>query len=110
MEAGCDLAPAIEFMTNQDKIRSPWAQLGLLLRLVGLAFLGLFVLGLIINALPRPLSNTTRKLMQLCSTIVLFGVPAFFYARGSFPDRPLYHLGFRPAERNNFYLLAILLL
>jgi membrane protease YdiL (CAAX protease family) len=97
-------------MTDNVKIHSPWAQLGLFLRLIGVAFIGIVVLGIGLGLLPKPLSNTTLKLGQLLTTIVLFGVPAFFYARMTFVDRPLYRLGFRPADKSNFYLLSILLL
>ena len=92
------------------RVRSPWAQLGLFLRLFGFAFIGVIFLALLMGQLPRPLSATTLKLAQIANTILLFGVPAFFYARLTFKDRPLYNLGFRPAEKRNFYLMAILLL
>jgi membrane protease YdiL (CAAX protease family) len=97
-------------MTENVKIHSPWAQLGLFLRLIGVAFIGLVALSILIGELPKPVSNTTLKLEQMISSIILFGAPAFFYARMTFRERPLYNLGFRPAARSNFYLLSILLL
>lgn len=97
-------------MTNNDKIAPPPAQLGLLLRLIGLCFLLMFVMGLLGGSLPRPIANTTLKLLQMATTLLLFGIPAFIYARLSFPQNPLFHLGFRPAHRTNFYVLGILLL
>jgi membrane protease YdiL (CAAX protease family) len=97
-------------MNSNLKIPSPWAQLGLFLRLLGVAFIALVILTLLLGQLPKPLSANTLKLSQMVDTILLFGLPAFFYARLTFADRPLYHLGFRPAEKKNFYLLAILLL
>ena len=50
------------------------------------------------------------KWVQALSSILVFGIPAYFYARLTFRDQPLYQLGLRPAVRSNFYLLAILLL
>ena len=97
-------------MNGNVKIQSPWAQLGLFLRFLGLALLGLVVLSLPLSLLPKPLSSTTLRLEQMLSTILLFGVPAYFYARLTFVDRPLYRLGFRPAERASFYILGVLLL
>lgn len=99
-------------MPDDVKISSPWAKLGLFLRLIGAGFLGLVVISLIFGALPDPVTKSSLmlKLLQMLSTIVLFGVPAFFYARMTYQRRPLYHLGFRPASRRNFYLLAALLL
>jgi membrane protease YdiL (CAAX protease family) len=97
-------------MTDNVKIHSPWAQLGLFLRLIGVAFVGIVVLGILLGLLPKPLSNTTLKLGQMLTTILLFGVPAYFYARMTFTDRPLANLGFRPADKSNFYLMGILLL
>jgi membrane protease YdiL (CAAX protease family) len=96
--------------TDNVKIHSPWAQLGLFLRLLGVALVGIVILGVLLDLLPKPVSNTTLKLEQVVSTILLFGLPAFFYARMTFAQRPLYHLGFRPADKPNFYLLGILLL
>ena len=97
-------------ITDDVKIHSPWAQLGLFLRLVGVAFLGFVVLAFLFDQLPKPLSNTTLKLEQIAGAILLFGIPAYFYARRSFVSRPLYHLGFRPAQKTLFYALGILLL
>ena len=97
-------------MDSNLKIQSPWAQLGLFLRFLGIALLGLVVLSMPLALLPKPLSGTTLKLEQMLSTFVLFGVPAYFYARLTFVDRPLYRLGFHPAERAAFYILGILLL
>jgi len=97
-------------MSDNVKIQSPWAQLGLFLRLIGVAFIGLVALSILVSELPKPVSNTTLKLEQMISSILLFGVPAYFYARMTFRERPLYNLGFRPANKSNFYLLSILLL
>ena len=97
-------------MSEDVKIHSPWAQLGLFLRLIGVAFIGLVALSILLGELPKPVSNTTVKLEQVISSILLFGAPAFFYARMTFRERPLYNLGFKAADRSNFYLLSILLL
>ncbi|GGB09439.1 hypothetical protein GCM10011511_36210 [Puia dinghuensis] len=80
------------------------------MRLFGFAFIGVVFLALLMGQLPKPLSANTLKLAQIANTVLLFGVPAFLYARLTFADHPLYNLGFRPAEKRNFYLLAILLL
>ncbi|HXB07613.1 MAG TPA: CPBP family intramembrane glutamic endopeptidase [Puia sp.] len=98
----------LDDITNNVKPRSPWAQLGLFLWLFGAAFVVVVMIQLMAAGLPQ--SYTMKKGLQMISTIIWFGAPAFFYARLSFPDRALDHLGFRPAVRTNFYLLSILLL
>jgi uncharacterized protein len=114
--------PVPNDMPNNLKIRSPWSQLALFCLLTGAA---LVLLGLIVgviyhvagypvahpeSALDNPRMISIMKFTQAISTIVLFGVPGYFFARWTFADRPLFHLGFRPADKSNFYLLAILLL
>jgi membrane protease YdiL (CAAX protease family) len=100
----------LQMYDNTGKMPSPWAQLGLFLRLLGFAFIALVALALLVDRLPKPLSYQTLKMIQMADSILLFGIPAFFYARLTFPQRPMYELGFRPAEKSNFYLLGILLL
>ncbi|HUB60325.1 MAG TPA: CPBP family intramembrane glutamic endopeptidase [Puia sp.] len=50
------------------------------------------------------------KLVQFFFSVLVFGFTGYLYARFTFRDTPGYHLGLRPAARNIFYLLAILLL
>jgi membrane protease YdiL (CAAX protease family) len=50
------------------------------------------------------------KLVQFLFTVIVFGLTGYLYARVTFFERPGYHLGFRPAARSSFFLLAILLL
>lgn len=50
------------------------------------------------------------KLVQFLFSVMVFGLTGYLYARLTFQERPGYHLGFRPSERNIFYLLAIMLL
>jgi membrane protease YdiL (CAAX protease family) len=105
------MAELIDDLSANVKNRSPWAQLGLFLRVVGFALVAIVAIGAAAGSLlPKPLSNTTLKLLQMITTIVLFGGTAFFYARLSYPVNPMVHLGLRPAIRSNFYLLSILLL
>ncbi len=100
-------------MSNYLKIPSPWSQLGLFLGLTG----GSLVLASIaILLLPgvhqgqMPTDSGTLKLVQTVTSVILFGVPSFFYARMTFRDHPLAHLGFRPAVKSNYYLLVTVLL
>ena len=57
-----------------------------------------------------PRYTDVLKLLQAISTVILFGVPALIYSLRTFRSRPLYHLGFRPSVKTNFYLLGILIL
>ncbi len=51
-----------------------------------------------------------KKLAQAFSTVVIFGIPAFVYARKTFRVQPLQNLGFRSAGKSIFYPLGIILL
>lgn len=99
-------------MPNNLKIVSPWSQLALFLGLLGGSLILAAIAIIIIPGyhIDRPMTAGTIKLAQTISSIILFGLPAFFYARLTFSDRPFYHLGFRPAPAAGFYLAAILLL
>jgi membrane protease YdiL (CAAX protease family) len=109
-------------MSNNLKIRSPWSQLALFLGLLGLALI-LGVMGASAIVLAKtgisagghidvndPGLLPAKKLAQAFSTIIIFGLPAFFYARKTFQAEPLRSLGLRPAEKNVFYALGIILL
>src|ERR1700760_3401438 len=110
-EGASYMADILDDIPANVKIRSPWAELGLFLRVVGFALLAIVALGAVAGSvLPKPLSNTALKLLQMVTTIILFGGTAFFYARFAYPERTLDHLGFRPAIKANFYLLSVLLL
>ncbi|HXO75190.1 MAG TPA: hypothetical protein VN824_08155, partial [Puia sp.] len=109
-------------MSNNLKIRSPWSQLGLFMGLLGLSLiLGVMVASAIVQVkigisagghidMEDPALLPAKKLAQAFSTIVIFGIPAFFYARTTFRVNPLQKLGFRPAGKSIFYLLGIILL
>jgi len=99
-------------MQNNLKIASPWSQLALFLGLLGgsLILAGLAIIIIPVYHMDRPMSAGTVKLAQTVSSIILFGLPSWLYARMTFRDRPLYHLGFRPALKNSFYIAAIFLL
>ena len=109
-------------MSNNLKIRSPWSQLALFMGLLGLSLiLGVMGASAIILAktgvptgghidMNDPGLLPAKKLAQAFSTIVIFGIPAFFYAWKTFRVQPLRSLGLRPAEKNVFYALGIMLL
>jgi membrane protease YdiL (CAAX protease family) len=95
------------------KIPSPWSQLALLVILAGGALVLAAVAMLLIpgvHAGQIPTDAGTLKTVQAFSSIILFGLPALFYALMTFKDRPLVELGFRPALNVNFYLVTIVLM
>jgi membrane protease YdiL (CAAX protease family) len=96
---------------NNLRNSSPWMQLAIFLGMLGIAFFAIVVVTIIVGLLPiDPRSVGTTKFLQALESILLFGIPPYFYARLTFEQRPLYQLGFRPAVRWPFYLLAVLLL
>lgn len=112
----------VYMMKNYQKIASPWTQLGLFLLLVGAAEIMAGVLSLFIfsakgidisHGIPdvnAPGLKGIFKLIQAVNTIVVFALPAFFYAQLTFQEKPVYYLGLRPVEKNIFFVLAVALL
>lgn len=99
-------------MNSSLKIPSPWSQLALFLCLMGGALILTSLVISVVWGIQAATASTggVQKLIQTISTVLFIGLPAFFYARLTFTDRPLYYLGFRPALKWNFYLLGVLLL
>jgi membrane protease YdiL (CAAX protease family) len=110
-------------MDKNLKIPSPWAQLGLLLGLGCGALVATSVITALVLLgkegtavlrqhidLEDPSFIGTLKILQAISTILLFGMPAYFYAKFTFRQRPLHYLGMRIPPKRGFYLLGVLLL
>jgi len=96
------------------------SQLGLFLGIFGLSYILIGVLSVIIyqsaGISVYPLENIDWKnphvigifkWVQALSSILLFMVPAFLYARFTFTGNYSYFLGFKKAEKANMYILAI---
>ena len=109
-------------MQKNLKIPSLWSQLALFLMLYGVGFILAQIAGGVILGVRLGLHDVrgidpsdpritgALKVIQALSTVLLFGVTAFVSTWRTFWERPLYHLGFRPAGKKNFYILAVLLL
>ena len=109
-------------MKNYRRFYSPWSKLGLFLGLLGGGWiLSLLLAGIIFAGktgltaahgidLGNPAYAGVLKVIQGVATITTFAVPAFLYAYLAFPKQPAQAIGFRQAEKNIFYLLAIALL
>lgn len=90
------------------KIPSPWSQLALFLLFLGGSIL---FTGVLVNSLaPSNRSVGLEKLLQMISTIGIFGLPAYFYAVMTSREQPLDFLGFRKAPHPAFYALGVVLL
>jgi len=110
-------------MPNNHKVPSPWSQLSFFLAIAGGALiLFVFLASAIYHttglgdeirsgaAWSDPRAINVMKWVQALFSLMVFGLPGYFYARQTFAARPLYQLGLRPAVRVNFYLLGVLLL
>lgn len=100
-------------MSSNLKIPSPWSQLALLAILAGCSLILAAVVTLMIpgvHAGQLPSDIGTLKLVQVISSVILFGIPPLFYALMTFRQHPLEELGFRPAMKTSFYLITIVLL
>jgi CAAX protease family protein len=111
-------------MNKYLKISSPRSQLALFLVLTG----GAWILAIIVSSivliarqgipaaghasdiLSDPRYTGLLKFLQAISTVIIFGLPAYLFARFTYRSRNLYFLGFRKAEKNSFYLLAVAIL
>ncbi len=100
-------------MDKNLKIPSPWSQLAVFFLLIGGGMMLLvFIYGLL-PGMPKdgiPKDPGTTKLLQVVSSVCLFGLPACFYAILTFREHPLHHFGFRQAAKSMYYLLGPLLL
>ncbi|HWB94206.1 MAG TPA: CPBP family intramembrane glutamic endopeptidase, partial [Puia sp.] len=99
--------------SSKHNISSPWSQLALLAILAGgalilAAVITLFLPG--VHAGKMPTDIGTIKLVQVVSSVILFGLPPLFYALMTFREQPLKELGFRPPVKESFYLLVAVLL
>ncbi|MBC7826454.1 MAG: CPBP family intramembrane metalloprotease [Chitinophagaceae bacterium] len=108
-------------MTGHLRVSSPWSQLGIFLGLFGGAFVISSVLMaafILANGVPiqnadnidwtKPELISTMKWIQGLSSILIFLLPAFLYARITFTSNPFYFLGLKQAEKSPMYGLAIL--
>jgi membrane protease YdiL (CAAX protease family) len=110
-------------MSNNLRISSPWSQLAIFLGIAGASMFFYAVLG---NAIyySSGISGEIRtdtvwidpraigilKWGQTLSSIMVFGIPAYFYAKLTFRDSQIRQLGLQPAGRMSFYLLGVILL
>ena len=102
-------------MSRHLRIKSPWSQLGALLGVFCLMFILSGIASLIIYAVGdiktvdfnNPHFVNVAKIIQAISSILLFIVPPFLFARFTFTGNYGYFLGFRKAENANMYFLAI---
>jgi uncharacterized protein len=108
-------------MVGHLRIKSPWSQLALFLGLFLAAWLitgflslaiyqanGISVFELDKINLEDPHIITVLKIVQALSSIILFILPVFFFARIVFTGNYSYFLGFRKADKMNMYALAII--
>lgn len=103
-------------MRGHLRLASPWRQLGLFLGLFCLSFLFTISLTLIIynvSGVEKIDWNNGRaigvaKLIQAISSVLLFVLPVYLFARFTFTGNYGYFLGFRAAEKSNMYVLSIL--
>ncbi|OQP67957.1 CPBP family intramembrane glutamic endopeptidase [Niastella populi] len=102
-------------MRGHLHLESPWRQLGLFTGLFCLSFLFTIFLSLIIynvNGIEKIDWANSRmigvaKMVQAISSVLLFILPVYLFARFTFSGNYGYHLGFKKAGKSNMYVLAI---
>jgi membrane protease YdiL (CAAX protease family) len=110
------------YMNKSSGGYTPWSQLAIFLGLLGAAWIVTIMIGgaflfakLGINDASHmdtsdPKLTGLLKFIQAISTVTLFGIPAYYYARLTSREKPLYTLGFRPASLPVFYALGVVIL
>lgn len=99
-------------MYDHLRIRSPWKQL-LVIVLVFMPQMLLLFAGLLVgneSDAAKSVESTsvnTLKWFQATSSFLFFLLPAFLFAVFVFRGRYFYFLGFKKAERQNMYILAV---
>lgn len=97
-------------MIGHLRIKSPWRQL-LVLLLVASPLL--FTISLAVGTdvkvdMNKPGVVESLKWSQAFSSLAFFFLPAFLYAVFTFTGKYFYQLGFKKAEKQNMYVLAVL--
>src|SRR6185436_7730932 len=99
-------------MYGHLRISSPWKQL-LVLFLVFSPQLLLLIFGIFIgnevetSKTVENMSVDTLKWFQASSSLLFFLLPAFLYVVFVFRGRYFYFLGFKKADKQNMYVLAV---
>jgi uncharacterized protein len=109
------LTAVLPFMGAHLRIYSPWRQL-LVLILVFLPQLFLLSVSLFVGkeggttAEADKLTVNTFKVLQATSSVLFFLLPAALFALFTFSAKRAEHLGFKKAQRQNMYVLSILVM
>jgi membrane protease YdiL (CAAX protease family) len=98
-------------MNGHLRIKSPWSQLGVFL-LVFLPQLLLLLFSVFSDTpvnidMTKPGVVGQMKWLQAVSSLTFFFLPAFLYAVFTFRGNYFYFLGFKKAEKENMYVLAV---
>jgi uncharacterized protein len=102
-------------MAGHLRIHSPWRQLLVLLAVFSPQLI-LLTGGLLVDneaaakVVVKEEAITTLKVLQAASSILFFLLPAVLFATFVFSAKRFYYLGFKPAERQNMYVLAALVM
>jgi uncharacterized protein len=106
-------------MRSYLRIQSPWAQLAIFLGMFGTAIVLLGIIIISINGVDAAdikkldFNNVHAvnilKLIQSISTVALFFVPSIIFAFIIFNYNQLYFFGFHKPEKNNFFILALVI-
>jgi membrane protease YdiL (CAAX protease family) len=107
-------------MRGHLRIKSPLSQLGVFLGIFGMSYILIGVVSVLIyqaNGISvYPIENidwknprviSIFKWVQALSSVLLFMLPAYLYARITFTGNYGHFLGFRNAEKTNMYVLAV---
>jgi membrane protease YdiL (CAAX protease family) len=108
-------------MNKYVRFSSARTQLSLFLILFGFFYilavvLTAAILGAATHGKPGPIDLTdpsivgVSKALQVLSSVVIFLLPSIAFVRLTYREHPAWHLGLRPADKANFYLIAILVL
>lgn len=111
-------------MIGHLRVKSPWSQLGIFFGLLGSGFIvGYIIMGIVAFSMglqdaasmgkldwSKPEVITGMKIIQALSSVLIFFLPAYFFAFIVYDGKTTIFLGLKPATFKPMYVLAIVII
>ena len=111
-------------MIGHLRVKSPWSQLGIFFGLLGSGFIvGYIIMGIVAFSMglqeatslskldwSKPEVVTGMKIIQALSSVLIFFLPAYFFAFIVYNGKTTHFLGLKPATFKPMYVLAIVII
>lgn len=111
-------------MIGHLRVKSPWSQLGIFFGLLGSGFIvGYIIMGIVAFSMgledatslgkldwSKPEVVTGMKIIQALSSVLIFFLPAYFFAFIVYDGKATNFLGLKPATFKPMYVLAVVII